>query len=451
MKIHIIGIGGTGVSGLAQYYLSKGNQVSGSDLVSSEITEFLKNKGIEVIIGNSENNIDKDFDLVVYSPAVKFDNQELQKAKELKIKTQTYPEALGELTKEYFTIAVSGAHGKSTTTSMIGLLMTKAGLDPTVIVGTKLKEFGESNFRLGNSKFLVIEACEYDASFLNYFPKIIVITNVDKEHLDYFKTFANVKKAFKDFIARLAVASGEGRCDGSGYLVFNKDDKNTRVILPKNPKLKAIGYSIKQKDSKKLKSILKIPGMHNVSNALAVLSVARILAIPDKISFKSLSEFRGTWRRFEIKQGVVNNPPSHKATARQRKITVISDYGHHPNEILATLKAAREKYLNKNIWCIFQPHQHQRTYYLFNDFVKVFRQVKIDKIVITDIYDVAGRETKKINQEVSSEKLVKKINRKNVNYILLCDIEKFIKENIKSGDVLIIMGAGDIYKLVDKF
>lgn len=408
MKIHLIGIGGIGVSALAQYYLSKGHEVSGSDLVASEITDLVKQKGCKVFIGNFAKNISKDLDLVVYSPAVKPDNPEYKKAKELKIKLQTYPEALGELTKEFYTIAIAGAHGKSTTTAMIGLVLAKAGLGPTVIVGTKVKEFGDSNFRGGQSKLLVIEACEYDSSFLHYQPKIIVVTNVDKEHLDYFKTFENVKKAFKNFIAKLPP---------DGYLVSD--------------------ISLAHPDAKKIKSILKVPGEHNVLNALAALQVARILNIPDDITFKALSEFKGTWRRFE--------------TLKDEKFTLISDYAHHPNEISATLKAAREKYPKNKIWCVFQPHQHQRTYYLFNDFLKVFRQAKIDQIIITDIYDVAGRETKTINREVSSEKLVKKINKKNISYLPVDKLEKNLKENVKFGDVLIIMGAGDIYKLAEKF
>jgi len=429
-KIHLIGIGGIGVSALAQYYLSKGHEVSGSDLVVSEITDFLDKKGIKIIIGNKAENIKSDFDLVVHSPAIKSDNPEYKKAKESGIKTQSYPEALGELTKEFYTIAVAGAHGKSTTTAMIGIVLTKAGLDPTVIVGTKVKEFGGSNFREGKSKFLVIEACEYDSSFLYYLPKISVITNIDKEHLDYFKTFDNVKKAFKDFIVRLPK---------DGFLVFNKDDKYPPKLG--KPKFKAIGYSVRQKQAKKIKSIIQVPGLHNVSNALAAFQVAKILAIPDGITFKALSEFTGTWRRFELKQGIANG----------KKITIVSDYGHHPNEILATLKASREKYPKKKMWCVFQPHQHQRTYYLFKEFVKTFRDVKIDNIIITDIYDVAGREVKEINKEVNSELLVKKINRKNVFYLPISQIKNFIGKNIKSDDILIIMGAGDIYKLSEKF
>jgi len=433
MKIHLIGIGGIGVSALAQYYLSKGHQVSGSDLAASEITDLIEKKGIKISFNNSAENIKQNLDLVVYSPAIKKNNAELVQAAKYKIQAKTYPEALGDLTKEYYTIAVAGAHGKSTTTAMIALILIKAKLDPTVIVGTKLKEFGNSNFREGKSKFLVIEACEYDSSFLQYSPKIITITNIDKEHLDYFKTFANVKKAFNNFVMRLPE---------DGFLVFNKDDKNSKFKI-KNSKFKTIEFSLKQqaKQASKIAKFLKVPGDHNLYNALAALQVAKILGIPDEISFKALREFNGTWRRFEVKQGIAAN----------KKITVISDYAHHPNEISTTLAATRNKYPNKKIWCIFQPHQHQRTYYLFNDFVKTFRKAPIDKIIITDIYDVAGRETKAINEEVSSEKLAKKINKDNVEYVQLCDIESNIKERIKKGDILIIMGAGDIYKLAEKF
>lgn len=452
MKIYFIGIGGIGVSALAQYYLEKGHEVSGSDLAVSEITDFLKNKGVKIFIGQKEKNITKDIDLVVYSPAVKKDNPELKQAHKLqvgapsgysKLQIKSYPEALGRLTKEYFTIAISGSHGKSTTTSMISLALIEAGLDPTVIVGTKLKEFNNSNFRAGKSKILVIEACEYDSSFLYYSPQIIVITNIDKEHLDYFKTFANVKKAFRDFIGQLPV---------DGYLVSNEDDKNCFQIsnlgLNSNFKFKISNYSLKQEEAKKLKSILKVPGEHNVSNALAVLNVARILNIPDKITLKALSEFKGTWRRFEERQVQISN----------LKFQIISDYGHHPTEILATLKAVREKYSQKFIWCIFQPHQHQRTFYLFDDFIKVFRQAPVDKIIITDIYDVAGREVGKISKNISSEKLVEKINKKNVLYCACLpagrrqfdNLEKMIKQEIKNNDVLLIMGAGNIYKLAEK-
>ena len=433
MKIHCIGIGGIGVSALAQYYLAAGHKVSGSDLMSSEITDFLKKKGVKIIIGHRSENIKKDTSLVIYSPAVTGDNPELLEAKIYKIKTMSYPEALGELTKIHFTIAIAGAHGKSTTTAMVGLILLKAGLDPTVVVGTKLKEFGKSNFRMGKSKYLVIEACEYDGSFLNYDPKIIVITNIDKEHLDYFKTFGNVKREFLNFILKLKKG---------GFLVLNDDDKYLNNLVSNSIELdtklfKFQSYSLKQSASENLRKILKIPGSHNVSNALAALAVARILKIPDKISLSALSEYKGSWRRFEI--------------LKTKPYTVISDYGHHPNEISATLKAARERYSSKKIWLIFQPHQRQRTHYLFNDFVKTFRQASINEIIITDIYDVAGREEKNISSGINSEKLVNKINKNNVKYMSVVDSEKYVKKNIKREGVLIIMGAGDIYKLADSF
>jgi len=452
MKIYLIGIGGIGVSALAQYYLSKGNEVSGSDLVASEITDSLKEKGIKIFIGNDVKNISKGLDLVIYSPAVGQSNQELLAAKELKIKCQSYPEALGELTKNHFTIAVSGTHGKSTTTSMIGLLLTKAGLDPTVIVGTKLKEFGDTNFRAGKSKYLVIEADEHFASFLNYWPKIIVLTSLEVDHLDYYKTLENLLKTFKEYVGHLSKYK-------YGILVANKDDKNINEIINSHgqngtPIFKVFSinqFSIKQPEAQKLKEILQIPGEHNVYNALAALTVARTLRIPEEVSFRSLSEYKGAWRRFEIKEGIIDDPPSPGASARRRKITVVNDYAHHPTEVRVTLKAVREKYLGKNILCIYQPHQYQRTFYLFDEFVKVFCEVPIDKVIITDIYSVAGRESDEIKNKVNSEKLVKEVNRDNVIYVPLADVEKFIKENINSGDVLVIMGAGDIYNLSDKF
>lgn len=430
MKIHFIGIGGIGVSALAQYYLAKGHEISGSDLTASEVTEFLKAKGIKIFIGQSAGNVSKDADMVIYSPAVQKDNPEYVKAKELGVALHSYPEALGQLTKEYTTIAISGAHGKSTTTAMTALILVKAGIDPTVIIGTKLKEFNNSNFRMGKSQFLVIEACEYDGSFLNYQPNIIAVTNIDKEHMDYFKTFSNVLKTFRNFFSALP---------SKGFLVVNADDQNLAKIS--KGEFSTLSYSLKQKEAKQLKKILRIPGKHNISNALAALTVARILNVKDAVSFKSLSEYKGSWRRFELKESKRNG----------NAITVISDYGHHPNEVLATLTAAREKYPKKTIWLIFQPHQYQRTYYLFNDFVKLFKKIPIDHVLITDIYDVAGRETKAINAKVDSGLLVKKIAKKHVEYMLMQDAELFVKNRIKKGEVLIIMGAGSVYKLFDRF
>ncbi|PIW91794.1 MAG: UDP-N-acetylmuramate--L-alanine ligase [Candidatus Nealsonbacteria bacterium CG_4_8_14_3_um_filter_37_23] len=428
MKVHFIGIGGIGVSALAQYYLEKGHQVSGSDLNSSEITEFLRVKGARIYIGPQlARTVLANIDLVIYSPAVQKNNPELMAAKKLGIKCQSYPKALGELTKKYFTIAVSGTHGKSTTTAMIALILIRAGLDPTVIVGTKLKEFKNSNCRVGKSNYLVIEADEHFASFLNYWPKIIVLTNIEADHLDYYKNLQNLLKTFKEYISHSSK---------DGVLIFNKNDKNILEIT-KNYIGDTYGFSGKQNEAKKIKNILKIPGEHNVYNALAALTLARVLKIPDKVTYKTLSEYKGAWRRFEIK--------------KLRSITVVSDYGHHPTQIRATLKAAREKWPKRKIWLVFQPHQHQRTFYLFKDFVMVFKKALlkhwVNKCIITDIYGVAGREKKEIRKKVNSEKLVKAINKKDAIYLPKQKILNYLKKNLGGGEVVIIMGAGDIYKL----
>jgi len=403
MKIHFLGIGGIGVSALAQYYLTKGHEVSGSDLVSSEITDALKKKGIKITIG--KNIVKKDVDLTIYSPAVSVHPRGVH--------TMSYPQALGELTKKHFTIAVSGTSGKSTTTAMLGLIMIKAGLDPTVIIGTKLKEFGDSNCRVGKSKYLIIEADEHFGSFLNYWPKMIIITNIEADHLDYYKNLQNVKKAFRQFISHLPK---------DGILL---DLRSPTFMLD----------FVNPTDRKKLKKILKVTGEHNASNALAALAAARALKIPDKISFKALSEYKGAWRRFEILQS--------------KPFILVSDYGHNPAKAMAALNAAREKWPGKKIWCVYQPHQYQRTQYLFDDFVKTFKKAAIDNIIITDIYDVAGREEKKITKEINSQKLVKAISKKNIIYLANKKIAQFLKKNLRHGEVLIIMGAGDIYLLAE--
>ncbi len=426
LKIHFIGIGGIGVSALAGYYMTKGHEVSGSDLVSSEITDALEKKGLKIHIGKTVEVRLQQTDLVIYSPAIPANNPELKTAKKLGIKCQSYPQALGELTKQHFTIAVSGTHGKSTTTAMIALILIKAGLDPTVIIGTKLKEFGDSNYRIGKSKFLLIEADEHMASFLNYWPKIIVLTNIEADHLDYYKNLANIIKTFKEYVSHLP---------NDGTLIANKNDKNTSKIT-NNKKQKTKFYSLKQPEAKKLKRILKIPGEHNVYNALAALTIARSLKILDKISFKTLSEYKGAWRRFEIIQ--------------TKPFVLISDYGHNPTKAMAGMKTAKEKYLKKKIWCVYQPHQYQRTYYLFKEFVEIFKKAPVDNLIITDIFDVAGREEKETKKKINSQKLVKAINQSSVIYLPKKEIVDYLKRNVKNGEVVIIMGAGDIYQIIPK-
>ncbi|MBI2003126.1 MAG: UDP-N-acetylmuramate--L-alanine ligase [Candidatus Wildermuthbacteria bacterium] len=372
MNVHFVGIGGIGVSALARYYLKKGWRVTGSDGTRSEITDALKREGVRVFIGeHKREHLSSSANLVVYSPAVHADNPELCRAEELKqaggrVDILSYPEALGELTKTHYTIAVAGTHGKSTTTAMLGLLLTKAGLDPTVIVGTMLKEFGFSNFRAGGGKklvrgmpLLVLEADEHFASFLHYSPSMIVLTSIEADHLDYYKNLSNVVRTFGRFISRLP---------GDGCLVCNGEDENTRRMMSK-VQCKIQEYSInKQKEGEMLRKILKVPGEHNVANALAALTAARELGVGDEVSFKSLGMYKGAWRRFEIFR-----------VSKPKPYTLVSDYGHHPTEVGVTADAARKKWPKKTIWLVFQPHQYQRTHLLFKDFTRVLANLPVDR------------------------------------------------------------------------
>lgn len=432
-KVHFIGIGGIGVSSLARYYAEKGWKVSGSDLVASEITQDLERKNMEIQIGPHKSDfLSSDTVKVIYSPAVRADNPEVKKAKKLKMVLQSYPEALGELTKKYFTIAVCGTHGKSTTTAMLSLVLIRAGFDPTVIIGTKLKEFQNSNFRLGNSNFLIIEADEHMASFLNYWPKAIILTTLEPDHLDYYKNFKNYRAAFQKFISHLPK---------NGIFVVNNDIRNAALSAifdcAKKEKIKIYKYSLKSKDAEKMAEFLKIKGEHNVSNALAALTLSRAIKIPDKISFKALAEYKGAWRRMEEKKIKING----------KKAVLISDYGHHPTEISATVRAIRDKYPKKIVWLVFQPHQYQRTFYLFKDFLKVLSSLSVEKIIIPPIYDVAGRERGALKNKVSSKILVKNIN-KIKKYAFYCpdlkEFNRYLKEKF-NGEILVMMGAGDIY------
>jgi UDP-N-acetylmuramate--alanine ligase len=434
MKIHFIGIGGIGISALAQYCLKMGHSVSGSDLKCSEMTEKLKKLGIRVFEGHKPSNVPFDADLVLITPAVDEKNPEYLEARKRKIKIQTWEHALGEISKKHFTICVSGSHGKTTTTALIALILQKAGLDPTVIVGTRLKEFKDSNFRFGKSRYLVIEADEYKKSFLHYYPKAVILTSLEYEHPDYFKNFQQYLEAFKEYLKIL----------NDGILVFNHDDSEVFRLQEQFPKVKALGYSLKQKEALKLKKILKIPGKHNVSNALAALTMARILKIPDSVSFKAISSYKGAWRRFEVFNIKMN----------RKNVFLVSDYGHHPTQVNATISAAREKFLKKKIWVAFQAHQYLRTYYLFDDYLKAFDLA--DEIILPEIYAVAGRENKEVMRKLSSRHLVEALkkrfekNKKDAKVHFLKDfndIPEFLKNRIQNGDVLILMGAGDIYNL----
>ncbi|MDD5639884.1 MAG: Mur ligase domain-containing protein [Candidatus Pacebacteria bacterium] len=419
---YFIGIGGIGISALAKFYLNKGEKIAGSDTCDSELIETLRKSGANIFIGQKAENIPENCTEIIHTPAAKEDNPEMIEAKKRGLKILSYPQALGELSKSYFTIAIAGTHGKSTTTSMLGLALIEAGFDPTVIVGTKLKEFGNTNFRAGKSKYLIIEACEYDTSFLNYYPQIAIITNIEEDHLDYYKTLENIKKAFAEFVSHIPE---------DGYLI-----KKEGIDL--KSKGTNANFSIEDTDMQKIKAIMQLPGEHNLLNALAVYKVAQVLKADEKKVLKALSEYQGSWRRFDI---------SHIG-----QFIFIDDYAHHPTEIEATLTSARKKYPDKKICCIYEPHQYQRTQFLFNGFISVFKNnlenENINQLFLLDVYDVIGREgNEEIKKNCNSEILSEKISNKNCSYL---KNNQEIKNLINSYDVIIMMGAGTIYNISQK-
>jgi len=415
-KAHFVGIGGIGVSAIARMMFSERKIVSGSDTSDSAIIDELRKLGAKIFLGHNADNVADDFDFLVYTPAVTADNPELKKAAELSIPMFSYPEMLGLISKDKYTIAVSGAHGKTTTTAMIAKILIDAGLDPTVIVGSFLKDQG-SNFVAGKSEYFVVEACEYKKSFLNLNPKIIVITNIDNDHLDYYGNLENIKKAFGEFAAKLPK---------EGYLVCDPNDENLKEII-KEAKFKIIDYTKVNNNFN-----LKIPGEHNIKNAQAAIVAAEILGVDSKKAENSLESFEGTWRRFEFKGETKNG------------VLVYDDYGHHPTEIKATIKGAREFFGGKKIWCVFQPHLYSRTKLLLNDFGKSFGDA--DEIILADIYAAREPKDEGINSKMLAEEITK--NGGKARYMESFDkITGFLVENAKKGDVIITMGAGDVFKI----
>ncbi len=442
-KVHFIGIGGIGISSLARYFLAQNWLVSGSDVSRTQESVEMAKDGARVKIGHKKSNINSDLDLIVYSQAISQDNPEILEAERLKIPIKTYPEALGELTAKYKTLAVAGSHGKSTTTALLGLIFSEAKLDPTVIIGTKLKEFGGKNFRLGKSKYLIIEADEYKGSFLNYYPEAILITNIDREHLDYYKNLTNVKKSFIKFMSNL---------NPGGILVLNKDDKNLFSLKSKLKNKKVVWFSLRSdaKDAKHVKQIeksTKIPGRHNLSNALGAFKLAESLGVNEKFILAALSKYRGAWRRMEYKGQL-------KIPNFKFQIPVYDDYGHHPTEVRATLQGFREKFPKHRLICVFQPHQIERLKLLFKEFTEAFDEA--DTLILLDIYKVKGRESE-VSHNVSSEKLAQAILKrrngpKEVIYLPHSkDLEHVISSIlILNSAVVVMMGAGDIVNLTPK-
>lgn len=415
-KVHFIGIGGVGVSAIAKLMLIKGKKVSGSDISLSPIVLNLKELGVEINIGHDSKNIPTDVDLVIQTIAVTNDNPEILEAKRQNIEIKTYPEMLSIISKDLETIAISGTHGKTTTTAMLSKVLIDAGLDPTVIVGSMMKDT-QSNLVVGKGKYFLVEACEYRRSFLNLYPKILVITNIDLDHLDYYKDLADIQSAFRELATRVPA---------DGVVICNALDENVLPVI-KDLKCKVIDYTKNIKTDLKL----KVPGEHNKQNAGACISVADFLQIQSDKAVKSIEDFSGTWRRFDLRGKTING------------VSVYDDYAHHPKEIMTTLKGAREMYPDMKIVSIFQPHLFSRTKLLLEDFSKVF--IDSDEVFILPIYPAREEFDPTINSEMLVEKI--KQNGQNVQLVKSFDDAKNIIEKLDGNTVVINLGAGDIYKL----
>lgn len=444
--IHLIGIGGVSMSGIAEILHHFGLFVTGSDCTKSRVTDRLSSHGIFVSIGHSTSLVEK-ADLVIYSAAIKSDDPELVCARERNIVIVERADFVGFLTRIYHnTIGVSGTHGKTTTTSMISLCFIEAGLDPNIQVGAQLKQIN-GNYRVGNSDYFILEACEYVESFLKFNPKSAVVLNIDNDHLDYFKTFDNIKNAFHKYVSLLP---------RDGLLVTNGDDESC-LDLRKSTYAKTITFAINnQKANFIARNIsfdtngfakfdvyynnnfyaefkLSVPGMHNVYNALACIAMCVNYGI-DKYTIKTaLKKFTGANRRFEL-VGSYNN------------IYVYDDYAHHPSEILATLRALQKKSFRQS-WVVFQPHTYSRTKELLDDFAKAL--LDFNNIIITDIYAARERNI----YDISSQDLVDKINSLGKKAVYIQDfdeIAKYIKERACPNDIILTIGAGTVVDVSKK-
>lgn len=446
MTVHMVGIGGISMSGLAEILMHKDVKITGSDLVETEITEKLKSMGATIYNSHNAANISNQ-DLVVYTAAVSMDNPEIVEAKNRNIPTIERSELLGAIMDQFQNcIAVSGTHGKTTTTSMISSIVLEAGLDPTIHVGGLLDLIG-GNTRIGNSDYFIAEACEYKNSFLQFRPSLAVVLNIDADHLDFFKDIDNIRRSFESFL---------GNVRTPGLIVLNIDDPQTKT-LSKVLTRPVITYGINSSDADwscenitfkqgyanvsilHKKSLwaninLAVPGLHNVSNLLAAVATCYSLGISKSAIITGLEKYKGTHRRLEDK-GIVYG------------IRVMDDYAHHPTEIQASLSAARALATNR-LFCVFQPHTYTRTFELIDDFSRSFAHA--DTVIVTDIYAAREKDTGLINSRVLNDRI--NMNTGNSVYLSKFDeIVKFLHDNATAGDLVITMGAGNVYQIGDMF
>ncbi|MBC2580897.1 UDP-N-acetylmuramate--L-alanine ligase [Clostridium sp. DJ247] len=441
-KIYFIGIGGISMSGLAEILLQRNFKVEGSDINSSPIIDKLVNHGAKINIGQVSDNITSDIDIIIYTAAISEDNPELIKAKELKIPLLTRAELLGYIMKGHkYNVAVAGTHGKTTTTSMLSHICLDANLDPTILVGGELDAIS-GNVRTGNSEYFITEACEYKRSFLEFFPYVGIILNIDADHLDYYKDINDIQEAFINFAKLIP---------NNGYLVCCADDERiSKIICEANCNILTYGinkgditaqnikfdergcgeFDVYKGDNKILSIKLNVPGRHNVLNALATICASISLNVSKDSMVNGLKNFTGTHRRFEMK-------------GSKNGVSIIDDYAHHPTEIKATLDAAKN-YPHKRIVCVFQPHTYSRTLSLLEEFSKCFDGVS--ELILTDIYAAREKDT----GVVSSTMLGDKIRERGIKCSNLQSFDKivdYLNNNLKNGDMLLTVGAGDVFKI----
>ncbi len=442
-KIHFVGIGGIGMSGIAELLLNQGYRVSGSDLRESDTTRRLVALGGEVIIGHSAENI-TEVDVVVTSTAVKADNPEVVEALRQHVAVIPRAEMLAELMRMKYGIAIAGTHGKTTTTSMMSVVLHHAGVDPTAVIGGKLDAFG-SNAKLGRGKFLVAEADESDGSFMHLSPTIAVVTNIDADHLDFYSGIDEIKQIFIDFINKVPFY---------GRAVLCLEDQNIQDILPAvNKRFTTYGFSsqadfyaddIQHRQGRtsftafyqgeELGRIsFRMPGRHNVLNALSVIAVARELEIPFQTIVGGFRNFGGLHRRFELRDEV-------------NHIMIIDDYGHHPAEIKATLAAAKSGW-SKRVIAVFQPHRFSRTAALFEDFLTAFYQA--DHLVITDVYAAGEDPIEGATGEALAQGIIEH-GHKSVTYrATFEEVTEFVAGIVEPGDMVVTLGAGNINQVCE--
>ena len=441
--VHVVGIGGIGVSAIARWLHHLSIPVSGSDLKASKVTETLKSTLMSLSIGEHRaTNVPAATDYLVYSPAIRSDNPERVEAKERGIPELSYPEALARLSAKYFTIAVAGTHGKTTTTAMLGAIFIAAGLDPVVVVGSLIPEW-EGNFRFGQGKVCIIEADEYDRSFLAYSPDCAVVTNVDRDHLDTYRDIDDISQTFTKFI---------GQIKASGCVIINHDDENSRQLsIP--AQIKRIEYSTKeisncrplddeigmQFETAQLGEVrISAPGLHMVGNALAAAAVATQYGISAADIKKGLRDYHGAWRRFEV-------------IGERNGAVTISDYAHHPTEVRATIDAAKNAYPKSNVIFVFQPHQKRRVALLKDEFVDALSQA--GTVALAEIYEVPGREDASA-QSISSRELVRQLVDRRVAAEFLenkQEIFQYLESKSRSGNVIVCLGAGDVHSILLEF